>query len=78
MPVAVMALDLRGLREAQKLTRREVCAARGVNSETTVRNWENGQTVPTLGLDQALQLCRLYRCSLEALVEAMQSSQKKK
>lgn len=39
-------------------------------SEATVRNWEKGRSSPRLDPVKMLELCQLYNCSLEQLVEA--------
>lgn len=40
---------------------------------STVRNWEQGKTIPKLRIDQFVRLCQLYNCSLEELYEAVKS-----
>lgn len=38
---------------------------------STVRNWEQGRTIPKLRVDQIEKLLILYRCSFEELVAAV-------
>ena len=41
---------------------------------STIRNWEQGRTIPRLRLDQFVELCKLYRCSIEELHRAAKQS----
>ncbi|MGL5922157.1 helix-turn-helix transcriptional regulator [Chroococcidiopsis sp.] len=40
---------------------------------STVRNWEQGKTIPKLRIDQFVKLCQLYDCTLEELYKAVKS-----
>ena len=52
-----------------RLTAQEVATQLGV-SVSSVFNWDNGRTEPTLKVRQMLKLCQLYQCSLETLAQA--------
>ncbi len=52
------------LRRELDLTQKQVAEALEV-SEQTIRNWENGRTVPQLTIPQVKRLCRLLRRSLD-------------
>lgn len=41
---------------------------------SSVRNWEKGRTVPKLKINQIAALCRLYKCSIEELEQAVKES----
>ena len=42
---------------------------------STVRNWEQGRTIPKLRVDQFALLCKLYQCSIEELNQAAHLSE---
>ena len=42
---------------------------------STVRNWEQGRTIPKLRVDQFALLCKLYQCSIEELNHAAHLSE---
>jgi putative transcriptional regulator len=67
--LTVKAVDLRELRERKKLSLRDVALALDI-SETTVRNWEHGRTIPKLRLDQHAKWCQLYGVSSQELLVA--------
>lgn len=52
------------IRRQLGLSQKQVAEALEV-SEQTVRNWENGRTVPQLTIPQMKRLCRLLRRSIE-------------
>lgn len=43
---------------------------------STIRNWEQGRTIPKLRLNQFAELCKLYQCSIEELYLAAKESTK--
>ena len=43
-------------------------------SASTVRNWEQGRTIPKLRIDQFKKLLSLYGVSFDELFEAVQES----
>lgn len=69
-------MDMRHLRLLQDLRTVDVASKIGV-SETTVRNWEKGRTIPTLNLPQFKKLANLYEVSLDELETAMRETWKK-
>lgn len=52
------------LRRQLELTQKDVADTIGV-SEQTVRNWENGRTMPMLTVPQMKSLCKLLKRSIE-------------
>ena len=66
-------MDMRHLRLLQDLRTVDVASKVGV-SDTTVRNWEKGRTIPTLNLPQFIKLANLYKVSLEDLEKAMRET----
>lgn len=75
--ICVQAVDLKELRQQAGLETIDV-AYRLRISETTVRNWEAGRTMPKLRLDQFVELCQAYKCSLQQLWSAHQESVRKR
>ncbi len=69
-------MDLRELRQQANLRIIDVAYQLGV-SETSVRNWEKGRTIPTLRLDELGLLAKMYGCTIDNLYEAMQETQAK-
>ena len=65
------------LRISAGLTASQVAQQIGV-SESTVRNWDKGRSVPTLAPDQFLKLARIYQCSVEDIATATANSRKGK
>ncbi len=64
---------MRQLRERVGLRTVDV-ASKLFLSEGTVRNWEKGRTIPTLTPEQMLELCTLYKATLEEIVQAVRES----
>lgn len=64
---------MKQLRERQKLRTVDVASRLGI-AESTVRNWEHGRTTPKLRVDQVVELCRLYQCSIEELGSSVKKS----
>ncbi|MBW4570612.1 MAG: helix-turn-helix transcriptional regulator [Tolypothrix carrinoi HA7290-LM1] len=69
-------MDMRQLREKLNLRTVDVASIVGVG-ESSVRNWEKGRTIPKLRVDQTAALCRLYKCSIEELEQAVNESMAK-
>lgn len=66
-------MDMKELRQKAGLRAEDVAVQLDI-AVSTVRNWEQGRTIPKLRLDQFAQLCRLYKCSFEDLEKASQES----
>lgn len=66
-------MDMKQLRERVKLRTVDVASSIDVG-ESSVRNWEQGRTIPRLRIDQVGKLLRLYKCSFEELEEAVKES----
>ncbi len=64
---------MKQLRERVNLRTVDVAYHLGV-AESTVRNWEQGRTIPKLRLDQFADLLRLYSCTFEELESAVKES----
>lgn len=69
------AMTLKQMRRKAGLRDEEVAACVGV-SYTTIRNWEQGRTIPTLNVFQTEKLLGIYSTSLAEFVEAVKASQK--
>lgn len=69
-------MNLRQIREQNDLSVEDVASRLG-KSHSTIRNWESGKTEPTLGVTEMAQLCKLYRCTFEELVQAVQETKVK-
>ncbi len=52
------------LRQTAEVTQKQLAIALGV-TEQTVRNWEQGTSVPRLTIPQTKALCRMLRLSLD-------------
>jgi DNA-binding XRE family transcriptional regulator len=59
------------------LTAQQVAQQVGV-SESTVRNWDKGRSVPTLAASQFVTLTQIYQCSLADIANAVVNSRKEK
>ena len=68
-------MDMKKLRQRAGLKAEVVAVQLGIGV-STIRNWEQGRTVPRLRLDQFVDLCRLYRCDIEELYRAAKQSVK--
>ena len=68
-------MDMKKLRQKAGLKAEEVAIQLGIGV-STIRNWEQGRTIPRLRVDQFAQLCRLYKCSIQDLSAAAQGSEK--
>lgn len=66
-------MNMKELRQKAGLRAEEVAVQLDI-AVSTIRNWEQGRTMPKLRLDQFALLCRLYRCSLDELEQAMKAS----
>ena len=66
-------MDMKTLRQKSGLKAEEVAVRVGIGV-STIRNWEQGRTIPKLRIDQFTELCKLYRCNIEDLNEAAQGS----
>ncbi|MEA5617515.1 helix-turn-helix transcriptional regulator [Cronbergia sp. UHCC 0137] len=66
-------MDMKELRERQKLRTVDVASRIGIG-ESTVRNWEKGRTIPKLRIDQFNQLLKLYQCNFEDLTQAVEKT----
>lgn len=73
---AKFEMDMKQLRERVKLRTVDVASSIDVG-ESSVRNWEQGRTIPRLRIDQVGKLIRLYQCSFEELEEAVKKSMAK-
>ncbi len=67
-------MGLKELRQKAGLRAEDVAISLGV-AYSTVRNWEQGRTIPTLGILQTEKLVHLYQCSFEDLVQAVKEVQ---
>lgn len=65
--------DMKQLRLKACLRAEEVAAHIGV-VHSSIRNWEQGRTIPKLRIDQIGDLIRLYNCTFEELEEAIKKS----
>ena len=66
-------MNMKELRERADSRAVEVAAEVGV-ALSTVRNWEQGRTLPKLRLDQYVKLLSLYNCTPEELLAAAHKS----
>jgi transcriptional regulator with XRE-family HTH domain len=66
-------MDLKELRLKTGLSAEAVAASLG-KSHSTVRNWEAGNTVPTMTAEEFIKICELYRCSLETIAKAVKET----
>jgi putative transcriptional regulator len=67
-------VNLKELRQRTGLRAEDVAAEIGV-AYSTIRNWEQGRTVPTLGVFQMQKLTQLYECNLDELAQAVREAQ---
>lgn len=66
-------MDMKQLRQKVGLKAEEVAVKLGI-AQSTVRNWEQGRTIPKLRIDQIGNLLRLYGCSFEELEQAIKNT----
>ena len=66
-------MNMKSLRQKAGLKAETVAVQIGIGV-STIRNWEQGRTIPRLRLDQFVELCKLYRCSIEELHRAAKQS----
>ncbi|WP_248277856.1 helix-turn-helix transcriptional regulator [Brasilonema sp. UFV-L1] len=64
---------MKQLRQRADLKAEQVAAHIGV-AHSSVRNWEQGRTIPKLRIDQVGDLLRLYQCTFEELEQAVKES----
>ncbi len=57
---------MKQLRQKVGLRAEDVAVKLGI-AVSTVRNWEQGRTIPKMRVDQFALLCQLYQCSIEEL-----------
>jgi putative transcriptional regulator len=65
-------MGMKQLRQKAGLRAEEVAAQIGVAH--SIRNWEQGRTIPKLRVDQVALLCRIYSCSIDDLEQAVKES----
>ena len=68
-------MNLKELRHKANKRAEEVAVLLDI-SISTVRNWEQGRTIPKLRIDQFEKLCKIYNCSFELLVIATKNTAK--
>lgn len=68
-------MNMKQLRQKAGLKAEVVAVQLGIGV-STIRNWEQGRTIPKLRLEQFVDLCRLYQCSIEDLYRAAKQSTK--
>jgi putative transcriptional regulator len=68
-----LEITMRLLRVNAGLTAQQVAQELGV-AESTIRNWDHGRTEPQLKLRQVQTLAKLYKCSLEDLIAAVDNT----
>lgn len=66
-------MNIKSLRQRANLRAEEVAVQLGI-AVSTIRNWEQGRTIPKLRLDQFDLLCQLYNCTIHELYLATQNS----
>ena len=66
-------MDMRQLREKSGLRTVDVASVLGL-ADSTVRNWENGRSVPRFEVIKPLM--KLYNCNFEELDEAISLTKK--
>jgi len=62
-------MNLKELRLNAKLRGEEVAAHLGI-ALSTLRNWEQGRTIPKLRIDQIEELLKFYNCSFTEFLNA--------
>ena len=66
-------MDMKQLRLKAGLRAEEVAVQIGV-AHSSIRNWEQGRTIPRLRVDQVALLCRIYQCSIDDLEQSVRAS----
>lgn len=66
-------MDMKELRQKSGLKAEEVAVRLNI-AVSTVRNWEQGRTLPKMRVDQFSCLCKLYNCTIEELEQAAKKS----
>jgi len=64
------------LRVNAGLTAQQVAQELGV-AESTIRNWDKGRTEPNVTFAQVKTLTRLYKCSVDDLIAAVNNTMPK-
>ena len=62
-------MSMKALRQRAGIKAEEVVFKLGI-SMSTLRNWEQGRTIPTLNPTQYAELLKLYNCTPDELAEA--------
>lgn len=65
---------MKELRQRAGLRAEDVAVKLGI-AMSTVRNWEQGRTIPKMRVDQFALLCQLYQCSIEELNQATREAE---
>lgn len=65
---------MKELRQRAGLRAEDVAVKLGI-AMSTVRNWEQGRTIPKMRVDQFALLCQLYQCSIEELNKAARDAE---
>lgn len=66
-------MDMKELRQQSGLKAEEVAVKLDI-AVSTVRNWEQGRTLPKMRVDQFANLCKLYSCTIEELEQSARKS----
>jgi putative transcriptional regulator len=66
-------MDMKELRRKTGLKAEEVAVKLDM-AVSTVRNWEQGRTLPKMRVDQFANLCKLYGCTIEELEQSARRS----
>jgi DNA-binding transcriptional regulator YiaG len=69
-------MDMKELRQKSGLKAEEVAVKLDI-AVSTVRNWEQGRTLPKMRVDQFSSLCKLYNCTIEELEQSARKSVEK-
>nr|WP_238718341.1 helix-turn-helix transcriptional regulator [Petrachloros mirabilis] len=64
---------MKELRQKAGLKAEEVAVKLDI-AVSTVRNWEQGRTLPKMRVDQFAGLCKLYSCTIEELEQSARRS----
>lgn len=66
-------MTIKELRLKAGLKSEQVVVQIGI-AASTLRNWEQGRSIPKLRVDQFARLCESYGCTIQELNEAAQES----